>query len=609
MLSQPIEPKQKVSLSRALRILIVDDQKFVQHKLHQMLSSKADVQMVGTFSDGATAIAEIGSLKPDVVLMDIEMPKMNGLEATEIISQRFPDCKILILSSHGDQEYVNRAISSGADGYILKDAPVEDLMVAIHTVYRGYSNFGFKLLQKIQPASIVKNSAVQDSAPANLPKSPKLANIHQSTKPANFYRRWIFSVITSLVLLMVIAMGFRSLSQRKVNNQPNLNDLTVPVKTEALTIRVEASGTVEPIDTVNVSSEIVGKLAELYVDRGDKVEAGDVLARLDYSEQEAKVAQAKARLAEAEADYAKMLKGNRSEAINRAQAQLTSAKARVDLSAKQLERNRFLAESGAIAQLDLDQIIQEEQTARASLDQAEQQLQELSRGFRPEDIQQSQARVAIARAELQELQVQLDKASIKAPFDGIVTQKHANIGAIITPTMAAASDTASATPSSIVELASGLEVLVNVPEANIAQIKIGQPVEIIADAYPNRTFKGEVRTIEPEAVSEADVTSFRVRVKLDNQESELRSGMNADAIFIGEPMDNALLVPTVAVTNRNDQLGVLIPDSQGKAKFQPVKVGVTQDGNTQVIEGLKSGERVFIDFPDGKAPETLSKPF
>jgi HlyD family secretion protein len=235
-------------------------------------------------------------------------------------------------------------------------------------------------------------------------------------------------------------------------------------------------------------------------------------------------------------------------------------------------------------------------------------LQELSTGFRLEDIQQSQARVAIARGELKETEIQLNKASIKAPFDGIVTQKHADIGAIITLTMAAV-DTASATSNSIVEIASGLEVLVNVPETNIAQIKIGQSVEIIADAYSNRIFRGKVRTIEPEAVSEEDVTSFRVRVKLHNSEPELRSGMNIDAVFIGKPIANALVVPTVAVTNRQDRMGVLIPNLRGQAKFQPVTIGVTQDGQTQIIEGLKSEDLVFVDFPDGKAPETLSKPF
>jgi HlyD family secretion protein len=603
MLPQPIQPRSKIPVSRTLKILLVDDQKLVQHKLQEMLSSEVELQIVGTANNGETAIAQIESLQPDVVLLDIEMPKMNGIQATEIVSQRFPNCRILVLSSHEDQEYVQQAIAAGADGYILKNADPSDVVMAVYSVSKGYSHFAPKLLPKMQ---LAKN--IQDKSHLDFPQptSPKPKSIPPRRQ---FYWQRLWTSIGILVLVSAIAIGSKSMSQKRAESQPNIKALTAPVETQPLTVKVEASGTIEPIDTVNVSSEVAGRLAELYVDRGDQVKAGDTLARLDSSEQQAQLAQAQGRLAEAEAEYTKMLNGNRSEEINRAQAQLASAQARVDLSAKQLERNQFLAESGAIAQLDLDEIRQEDQTNRASLQEAQQQLQELTSGFRPEDIQQSAARVTTARAELQEIQSQVNKTTLKAPFDGIVTQKHANISAIITPTMAASSDSESATPSSIIELASGLEVLVNVPEANIGRIKTGQPVDIIADAYSDRTFKGTVRTIEPEAVSEDDVTSFRVRVKLNQAESLLRSGMNVDAIFIGQPIKNALVVPTVAVTNRNEQMGVLVPNAQGEAKFQPVTVGVTQDGKTQIIDGLKPEQRVFIDFPEGKAPETLSKPF
>jgi HlyD family secretion protein len=604
MLTQPIKLNENNSVARTLKILLVDDQKSIQMKLQEMLSSQVDLQVVGTANDGETAIAKIESSQPDVVLLDIEMPKMNGIEATEIVSQRFPDCRILVLSSHEDQEYVQQAIAAGADGYILKNADASDLVMAIYSVSKGYSHFAPKLLPKMQ----LTKQKIQDTSHLDVPQ-PTSRKPKKIPPRRQFYWKWLWSSLGILVLVSAIAVGSKSMSQKRAESQPNIKELTAPVETQPLTVKVEASGTIEPIDTVNVSSEVAGRLAELYVDRGEQVKAGEVLARLDSSEQQAQLAQAEGRLAEAEAEYTKMLNGNRSEEINRAQAQLASAQARVDLSTKQLERNKFLAESGAIAQLDLDEIIQEDQTNRASLQEAQQQLQELNQGFRSEDIQQSAARVTTARAELEEIQSQLNKTTLKAPFDGIVTQKHANIGAIITPTMAAASDSASATPSSILELASGLEVLVDVPEANIARIKTGQPVDIIADAYSDRTFKGTVRTIEPEAVSEDDVTSFRVRVQLNQAESLLRSGMNVDAIFIGEPIPNALLVPTVAVTNRNEQMGVLVPDAQGKAKFQPVTVGVTQEGKTQIVEGLKPKQRVFIDFPEGQAAETLSKPF
>lgn len=603
MLTQPIKSNQNNSVARTLKILLVDDQKSIQLKLQEILSPQVDLQVVGTADNGEIAIAQIESLQPDVVLLDIEMPTMNGIQATKIISQRFPDCRILVLSSHKNQEYVQQAIAAGADGYILKNVPAGDLVMAIHSVSKGYSHFAPKLLPKMQ-----LTKSIQDASNLDLtkPASEKPKSIPPRRQ---FYWQWIWTSLGILVLVSAIAVGSKSMSQKRAESQPNIKALTAPVETQPLTVKVEASGTIEPIDTVNVSSEVAGRLAELYVDRGDQVKAGDTLARLDFSEQQAQLAQAQGRLAEAEAEYTKMLNGNRSEEINRAQAQLASAQASVNLSAKKLERNQFLAESGAIAQLDLDEIIQADQTNRANLQEAQQQLQELTQGFRPEDIQQSAARVSIARAELQEIQSQLNKTTIKAPFDGIVTQKHANIGAIITPTMAAASDSASATPSSIVELASGLEVLVNVPEANIGRIKTGQPVDIIADAYSDRTFKGTVRTIEPEAVSEDDVTSFRVRVRLNQAESLLRSGMNVDAIFIGSLIPKALLVPTVAVTNRQEQMGVLVPDAKGEAKFQPVTVGVTQDGKTQIVDGLKPEQRVFIDFPGGKAPETLSKPF
>jgi HlyD family secretion protein len=603
MLTQSITPNQNNSVARTLKILLVDDQKSIQLKLQEILSSQVDLQVVGTADNGEIAIALIESLQPDVLLLDIEMPTMNGIQATEIVSQRFPDCKILVLSSHEDQTYVQQAIAAGADGYILKDAPAADLVMAIHSVSKGYSHFAPKLLPKMQLTQNIQDSF---SLKQSSPRGSK-----SKTKPSRsrFYWQWLWTSLGILVLASAIAICSKSLSQKRAEGQPNIKALTVPVKTQPLTVRVEASGTIEPIDTVNVSAEVAGRLAELYVDRGDKVKAGATLARLDSSEQQAKLAQSEGRLAEAKAEYRKMLNGNRQEEINRAQAQLTSAQAKVDLSAKKFERNQFLAKSGAIAQLDLDEITQEAQTNRANLQEAQQRLQELAQGFRPEDIQQSAARVTTARAELQEIQSQLNKTTIKAPFDGIVTQKHANVGAVITPSMAAAADSASASPSSILELASGLEVLVNVPEANIARIKTGQPVDIIADAYSDRAFKGTVRTIEPEAVSEDDVTSFRVRVRLNQTESPLRSGMNVDAIFIGEPIPNALLVPTVAVTNQQDQMGVLVPNAQGQAKFQPVTVGVTQDGKTQIIDGLKATQRVFIDFPEGKAPETLSKPF
>jgi HlyD family secretion protein len=376
------------------------------------------------------------------------------------------------------------------------------------------------------------------------------------------------------------------------------------VQTQDLTVRIEASGSVIPISTVNVSPKSSGQLAALYVDQGDQVKAGQIVARMDSETPKAELAQAKAQLAQAEAGYEKVRTGRRSEEIGRARAQVAAAQAQADLNRERAERYRSLARKGAISQDQLDEVLSGDRSAHASLQKAQQQLQELTQGSRSEDIQSAAAQVAEAQAQVDLAQTQMDDTVIRAPFDGIVTQKYATVGAIVTPTTSA-STTASATSTSIVALVSELEIKVNVPETDIAQVKNGQRVEIVADAYPDRTFEGRVRLIAPEAVIEQNVTSFQVRVKLVSGQLQLRSGMNVDVTFIGEPVSNALVVPTVAIVTRQGKTGVLVADEQGKEQFRTVTVGFTQDGQTLVLKGLRQGERVFIDFPGGKAPSAF----
>ncbi|MDJ0727614.1 MAG: efflux RND transporter periplasmic adaptor subunit [Prochloraceae cyanobacterium] len=404
---------------------------------------------------------------------------------------------------------------------------------------------------------------------------------------------WLALLITTIG---AIAIGTFMRIKEKNAIEPNLNNLTVPVATKTLTIKVETSGTAVPIETVNISPELSGRLVALYVDRGQSVQTGQILAKMRSTELEAKLARAKAQLAEDEANYLKFKSGNRSEEIEMAEARVASARSKVNLTAKRVDRYRYLVSQGVETRDRLDQIISEDQTSRASLREAQQQLQELRSGYREEDIQQAAARAAASRAQIQEIEAQLDATVIRAPFDGIVTQKYASIGAIVTPTTSA-STTASATSSSILTLTKGLEIVADVPEASIARVKLGQKVEIIADSYPDRIFAGRVRQISPEAIVQNNVTSFEIRVELVTGKSELLSGMNVDAIFIGESVTDALMVPTVAITTQNNRMGVLVADDRGKAKFQPVKVGITQQGQTQILQGLQPQERVFIDFP------------
>jgi HlyD family secretion protein len=377
---------------------------------------------------------------------------------------------------------------------------------------------------------------------------------------------------------------------------PPLVEKTEAVTLQSLTVRVEASGSLEPISTVNVSPKTAGRLAELYVKQGDRVSKGQIVARMDGGTLKAELAQAQAQLAQIQAQYALTKNGTRREEVSQAKAQVVAAKAKAEFSEKKLARYQILAQEGAISKNDLDQYLSEHQSNQATVQETQEKLQQLSRGSRPEELEQRVAQVAESRAKIDQIQTQLEDSVIRAPFDGIVTQTYAIAGAIVTPTTSASS-TASATSTSILAIASGIQAKIKVPEISIPQIQVGQKVDIESDAYPNRTFPGRVMRISPEAVVENNVTSFQVLVKFLNRQGELRAGMNVDAAFLGKTIPKALTVTTVAITTQSGSMGIMVADAQGQPKFQPVTVGLTQNGKTQILKGIKAGDRIFLDIP------------
>ncbi|BAZ12329.1 LuxR family two component transcriptional regulator [Calothrix sp. NIES-4071] len=143
-----------------IHILLVDDQHIIRHGLKSMLESNADMQVVGEAENGQRALEQIPALQPDVVLMDIRMPVMDGVAATKAITQNYPDIKVLVLTTFDDNEYVSQAMRLGAKGYLLKDTEPEELMMAIKSVYKGQTLLGPGLFEKaiIPVAAPTKNS-------------------------------------------------------------------------------------------------------------------------------------------------------------------------------------------------------------------------------------------------------------------------------------------------------------------------------------------------------------------------------------------------------------------------------------------------------------------
>jgi two-component system nitrate/nitrite response regulator NarL len=154
--------------NKMIRVLLVDDHPLVLDGINACLSSEPNIEVVGQANNGLEALELAEALSPDVVLMDVSMPVMNGLEATKELKLRFPDFRVLILSMHENREYILQLIQSGAAGYVLKDVSSKELVKAIEVVHQGGTYFSSRASDTLvrQFDSGRRNSGVDDSRPS-----------------------------------------------------------------------------------------------------------------------------------------------------------------------------------------------------------------------------------------------------------------------------------------------------------------------------------------------------------------------------------------------------------------------------------------------------------
>ena len=141
-----------------IRLLLVDDQSIIREGLSSLLQTQPDLEIVGEAGNGEQAVERSIKLQPDVVLMDIRMPVMDGVAAIRLLKKQAPEIKILVLTTFDDDQYVTEAMAYGADGYLLKDTPSSELAQAIRSVNQGYTQMGPGLFAKTIGSSNLKTS-------------------------------------------------------------------------------------------------------------------------------------------------------------------------------------------------------------------------------------------------------------------------------------------------------------------------------------------------------------------------------------------------------------------------------------------------------------------
>lgn len=417
--------------------------------------------------------------------------------------------------------------------------------------------------------------------------------------------KWL---ITLLILGLLAGAGYAVYAQITAANpkEGKRRGKTVAVEQVNLPVTIAANGTVQPERSVNISPKTSGRLKELLVKEGDRVEQGQILAYMDDSNFQGQLTQARGQVESAQANLQRLLAGNRAQDIAQAQARVRDVEANLRRTEQTFQQNQQLFNTGAISRRELNNSLADRDSAIAQLAQNKQAFSLQQAGSRPEEIAQARAQVTTAEGSLQTVQTQIADSVIRAPFSGVVTKKFADPGAFVAPTTSG-SAVSSATSSSILSLASNNQIMANVAESNIAQIKLGQSVEIKVDAYPGKTFVGKAIQLATQSTTVQNVTSFEVKSSVADPTKLLRVGMSVDVEFKVGTLSDVLVIPTVAIVRQEGSSGVLVMAGEKgdrRSEFRPITTGVSVADKTVVLSGLQAGDRVMLSFPQGERPQS-----
>ena len=345
---------------------------------------------------------------------------------------------------------------------------------------------------------------------------------------------------------------------------------------------VVATGKITPITQVEVKSKASGIVEKLYVDINNHVHKGQPLAQLDQQEILAQVAAQRAQLQAAEANVSNFDAALVEDKVNASAPDLPMYKVTLD-------RNTQMAHEGLVPQQSLDNANRDYLAALNKRDGSRAQI-----GVDNAKLKQAKAQVAQSQATLNQLDEQLSYTTITAPMDGVVLSRDVEIGDAVSSILVLGS-----TATLVMTVGDTTEVYVKgkVDEADIAHVYMGQPARIKVESFRDRYFQGKVTKISPMGVEKDNVTTFEVRVSINNPGGELKAQMTANAEILLDEHKNVLTVPENAVIfDAQKNASVEIPDKskkEGKRKV-PVVVGLSNGTLTELVSGLKEGDAVVL---------------
>jgi len=352
-----------------------------------------------------------------------------------------------------------------------------------------------------------------------------------------------FGIIFFSVLILAVAgvLAFSFLGAGEASKQEYR---LAPVEKGNVKAIVSSTGTLNPINTVKVGSQVSGTIKEIYVDFNSPVKKDQVIALIDPAFYEAQLEQAKAQVLIAKANLQESRKSiTASEAgVESAAAQITSARATLKEAELRYNRLSSLENGEIVAKSDLDTALAKRDNAQASVEMAEAQFRSSKANLNRVLAQQKGAEALIEqrKASLNLAEIQLQYCTIKSPISGVVIERHVDVGQTV------AASLQSPTLFTIAEDLSVMQVEADVSESDVGQIAPGQEVDFTVDAFPEQKFKAKVRQVRNSATSIQNVVTYKIIADVKNESQVLRPGMTANVNIIAAEVSDVLKAPSAA---------------------------------------------------------------
>ena len=389
---------------------------------------------------------------------------------------------------------------------------------------------------------------------------------------------WIWLGIGATLVVLIAGLGLAKMVKGTAIDPNKLGKVTRGDVARS----VVATGKIQPITKVEVKSKASGIVEKLFVDINNVVKKGQQLAQLDQEEIQAQVAAQRAQLASAEANTFTLEANIEQDKVNAAAPDLPMYKATLD-------RSLEMQKEGIVSKQALDDANKDYLAALTRRDSSKAQI-----GVDTAKLKQARAQVMQSQASLKQLEEQQGYTTILAPMDGVILSRDVEIGDAVSSILVLGS-----TATLVMTEGDTTEVYVQgkVDEADIAHVYMGQPARIKVESFRDRLFYGKVTKIAPMGVEKDNVTTFEVRVSINNPGGELKANMTANAEIMLDEHKGVLTVPENAVIYDNQKNAfVQIPDKGQKDGWRkiPVKVGLSNGSLTEIVSGLKEGDQVVL---------------